>query len=492
MRILKLAFFIFLLLALGGGFMWLATQKGEIVYQGGSADISVRPIVAALALFILTLLLSALWGLIGWTIALPAKMKKSQLEAARKKSIELIGLSLAASDAGDNSESRRHAQKAHSLMSENPTHKLLYARAANSAEDTATAEKIYGELTQIAGFESAARKGLADIAAKTGNFAAAISHADAALQVSKKAIWPLEMMFKERINNADWEGAIATLDEAEKRGLIGKKTAQRRRAVILTASAHRFEKQGQFETSQERALRAQKVSPGFAPAAIMAARINHILKKDWAAASAIENAWSQEPHPALALAYKDLKAGENKKDILKWAEGLVKLRPDHRESKILQIEDAIANNEPALAKSILSGLLKEKPTSRLLALAAQAAILENDKKAHDDYMQKAAVAPREPDWSDLDPEGNAFLYEDEDWARMVEAYGDNGVLIHPRLERFNAARTIKPISEPVKTEMAEAKENFVPDDPGLDEISAHSLENLGNEEGAQKKNWMGF
>lgn len=492
MRILKLAFFIFLLLALAGGFLWLGMQKGEIVYQGGNADISVRPIVAALFLFILTLLISALWGFVGWTIALPAKMRKSQLEAARKKSIELIGLSIAASDSGDDSESRRHAQKAHSLMSENPTHKLIYARSASAADDIGTAEKIYGELTQIAGFESVARKGLADIAAKQGNFAAAISHADAALQVSKKAVWPLEMMFKERINNADWEGAIATLDEAEKRGLVGKKTAQRRRAVILTASAHRFERQGQFENSQDRALRAQKIAPGFAPAAIMAARINQILKKDWQAASAIESAWSQEPHPALALAYKDLKAGQNKKDILKWAEGLVKLRPEHRESKILQIEDAIVNDEPALAKSILSGLLKEKPTSRILALAAQAALIENDKKAHDDYMQKAAVAPREPDWSDLDPEGNAFLYEDEDWARMVEAYGDNGVLIHPRLERFTAARTIKPISDAPARLESDAKEDFVPDDPGLDEISAHSLDNLGASEDGKKKNWIGF
>lgn len=492
MRILKLAFFIFLLLALGGGFLWLSMQKGEIVFQGGNADISIKPVVAALILFVVTILISALWGLIGWTITLPARMKKSQIESARKKSLELIGLSIAASDSGDYSESRRHAQKAFSLMSDNPTQKLLLARAAQAADDVATAERIYGELTQTSGFESAARKGLADIAAKQGNFAAAISHADAALQSSKKAVWPIEMMFKERINNGDWEGAIGALDEAEKRGLIGKKTAQRRRAVILTASAHRFEKQGQFESSQDRALRAQKIAPGFAPAAIMAARINHILKKDWQAASAIESAWSIEPHPALALAYKDLKAGQNKKDILKWAEGLVKLCPEHRESKILQIEDAIVNNEPALAKSILSSLLKERPTSRILALAAQAALIENDKKAHDDYMQKATMAPREPDWSDLDPEGNAFLYEDEDWARMVDAYGDNGVLIHPRLERFSAVRTIKNAAEPVAKLELEEKENFVPDDPGLDEISAHSLDNLGKDSAAPKKNWIGF
>jgi HemY protein len=50
-------------------------------------------------------------------------------------------------------------------------------------------------------------------------------------------------------------------------------------------------------------------------------------------------------------------------------------------------------------------------------------------------MTKAAGAPREADWSDLDPEGPAFLYDDGDWARLVYVYGDSGQLIHPRLER---------------------------------------------------------
>jgi HemY protein len=51
------------------------------------------------------------------------------------------------------------------------------------------------------------------------------------------------------------------------------------------------------------------------------------------------------------------------------------------------------------------------------------------------WLAQAAAAPRAPDWSDLDPEGPAFLYDDGDWARLVYAYGDAGQLIHPRMER---------------------------------------------------------
>lgn len=50
-------------------------------------------------------------------------------------------------------------------------------------------------------------------------------------------------------------------------------------------------------------------------------------------------------------------------------------------------------------------------------------------------MAQAAVAPREADWTDLDPEGPAFLYDDQDWARLVYIFGDAGQLIHPRMER---------------------------------------------------------
>lgn len=485
MRFLRLLFTIILVIAVILGIGWLAMQKGEISYTGGAIDVTLKPVVAVLVLLGLTILLSAIWGFVLWTIALPGKMRKTALEGNRKKSLELYGQTLAAFDSGDYSEARKIAQKIFNLMPAEPANKLVFARASLMADDFPTAEKIYGELTQVNGFQSAAHKGLSEIASKKGNFAAAISHANSALNIAKKSLWPLEMIFNEKINNSDWEGAIAALDEAEKRGILGKKTAARRRAVVLSALAHRHETALEYNIALEYAARAIKLAPNFAPAAVMAARLNKFAGKEWQAAQVIENAWAIEPHPALAIAYKDLKEGKSKKDILKWAEGLVKLRPEHRESRILQAEDAIANNEAALANSILGALLKEKPTSRVLALCAQAALLTNDNVKYDDYMHKAAVAPREADWSDLDPEGHAFNYQNEDWARLIEAYGETGTLIHPRLERFNAARVIKTENAPIPTSAANSEDvsnTNLPDDPG---------DNLGADD-ATKKSWLGF
>ena len=50
------------------------------------------------------------------------------------------------------------------------------------------------------------------------------------------------------------------------------------------------------------------------------------------------------------------------------------------------------------------------------------------------WMQRAATAPREADWSDLDPEGDSFDYSPQDWRRLVFSFGETGELIHPRFD----------------------------------------------------------
>ncbi len=490
MKLIRLILIILLVLALVAGFGYLALQTGTITYSDGTRTITTSPLIAVASLLLAVIILMVVIGFLGWLIALPAKISRANLENNRKKSIEYMGSAFAAFESGDYLESRRVAQKAYSLFPKSPTLQLMNARFSFAAEDYAAAEKLFGELTQVAGYEVAARKGLAEIAQKNSNFAAAISHADAALQVSKKATWPIEMIFKERVNNGDWEGALTTLDNAEKRGLIGKQTLARRRAVVLTAAAHRAEKAGELSKALEYSTRAVKLSSSFAPAAVMAARLQNMSGKTWAAASTIEQAWEREPHPALAIAYRDLKSDESKEAVARWAEALVRLKPEHRESKILQVEDAIAAGDAATAGAILDRLLQDRATSRLWALKAQVAQLLKDGVKFDEFMHKAAAAPREPDWSDLDPDGNAFAYEDEDWARMVESYGDKGQLIHPRLERLQPSKALKSVAEDVPPAIITAPDAEVTP-PAVDGVEAFS--HLGEDiEDSKKKNWLGI
>jgi HemY protein len=495
MKLLRLIVMVVLGLALIGGFVFIAIQPGQIAYTGGPTEVVVKPAAAAAMLLGATIALMILWGVIGWLWALPSKVMRAQAENARKRGLESLGLALAAFESGEVSEARRQAQKALGYVPDAASAKLIAAKAAIAAGDGAAGERLLGELTDVSGYGVAARRGLAELAIARGNNASAISHAEAALQTSKKSPWPADFLFQRRVLSADWEGALTALDDGEKRGLVGAKTAARRRAVVLSARALQAERMMERATALELAQRAVKIAPGFAPAAVMSARLQAMIGKAWQAAGTLEAAWEANPHPALALAYKDLKANEDPSAQGRWLDGLIRLNPSHRESRILAVEQALTSGDGVAAISALAPLLAERPTSRILALRAAAAKISGDEAGAREWLAKGASAPREADWSDLDPNGSAFEYEDGDWARLIDSYGERGVLVHPRLERSDAERLVAPelasLTEPaspaIVAEIAGPAPS--PDDPGL-----AVFDGLGASDDAdgKKKSWLSF
>ena len=87
-------------------------------------------------------------------------------------------------------------------------------------------------------------------------------------------------------------------------------------------------------------------------------------------------------------------------------------------------------------------------------------------------MERAATAPAEPDWSDLDPEGDAFDYTDQDWRRLIFTYGEKGELIHPRYERGAARRA--PLALNLETHPAAKEVVVVPVDEILNKTPVDS------------------
>ncbi len=502
MKLLRLIVMIVLGLALITGFIFLAVQPGEIAYTGGPTEVIVEPAAAAALLLVVTSVLMLIWGIIGWLWALPSTIKRAQAENARKRGIDNLGLALAAFEGGEISEARRQAQKALGFMPDAPGAKFFSAKTAMAASDNAAGERLYGELTDTIGYQVAARRGLAELALARGNASLAISHAEVALQSSKKSPWPAEFLFQRRVLAADWTGALAALDDGEKRGLVGAKTAARRRAVVLTAAAHHAERMMEMAHALDMAQRAVKIAPGFAPAAVMAARLQAMAGKSWQAAGTLEAAWEASPHPALALAYKDLKSDEDAATRGRWLDGLIRLNSSHRESRILAVEQAMALGDNLGAIAALEPLLAERPTSRILGLRAAAAKAAGDETGARDWLGKGANAPREADWSDLDPDGNAFNYEDADWVRLIESYGQRGVMVHPRMERSDSERLAAPELLGLTTGAADAWQGQggafdnppSADDPGLaayDGLGADGDE-LGRDELGRKKSWLSF
>jgi HemY protein len=267
---------------------------------------------------------------------------------------------------------------------------------------------------------------------------AARAHAEAALKASKTAVWPFQYAFDLAVQALDWEGALETLEAGDKRKQVEDKVAKRRRAVLMAAHAAKLERERRPDKAAEMAQKAFRMSPGFAPAGALAARLLVAEGKGERAAAILEEAWESGPHPALAHAYRDLVPGESREQRLERMRALADKRRDHRESRIVTAELALERGDWPAAQSALDEAYRENPSSRICILFAQVARGRGDENGARTWLAQAAAAPREADWSDLDPEGPAFLYDDNDWARLVYVYGDGGQLIHPRMERGGA------------------------------------------------------
>ena len=221
-----------------------------------------------------------------------------------------------------------------------------------------------------------------------------------------------------------------------------------------TAEADRLHDAGDYGTALELAVKANKLAPEFAPATALAAKLYKIQGDTKAAAKLIEKSWGQAAHPALSLSFLDTLEGVDDKTRDKRLAALVKQAPNHRETKIILAEDYLRRDDAVKAWAILSPILRESETasSRLCVLAAQSEERLNNPTDARLWLERAAIAPREADWSDLDPSGESFDYSPQDWRRLVFSFGDTGELIHPRFDsraplRLPGVLVEKPVEE---------------------------------------------
>ncbi|MFZ4120283.1 MAG: heme biosynthesis protein HemY [Caulobacterales bacterium] len=413
----------------------MSRDPGTVQIEWSGWQIDTTALFALLAVVTIVAVSLPLLRLLMFLMDAPGRIGRASERAKRRKGQEALALGLIAAEAGEFDEARKQADKAADAIEEPRLANLLQARAAEVGGDYAGAERAYSAMLGHEDTEILGRKGLLTAALKRGDRTAAMAHAEAALKVSKTAMWPFQSLFELKVQAGDWEGAIDALDEGEKRKLIDDKPAKRRRAVLLTAAASKAELERRADKAVDMAQKAFRLAPGFAPAAAVAARLLIHAGKEERAAAILEEAWENAPHPALAHAYRDLRGAEPEAERTARMMGLVERRRDHRESRIVLAEISIVRGDWDRAWSALEDAYRENPSARIAALFAAVCRGKRDEAGARQWMMTAAGAPREPDWSDLDPDGPAFMYDDSDWARLVYVYGDGGQLVHPRLER---------------------------------------------------------
>jgi HemY protein len=424
-------------LLLGVGW-FIASDPGQvtIVWRG----YEIRTFGAVLAA--LSLILGALIAFLFWASGLPHRIVQASRRRKRDNGLAALESAMLAAAAGDPRTARREARRAQSLLERDAVPRLIAAQAAEQMGDLIGAETQYAGMLVDPRTEIVGRRGLAASALSRRDYEAAIMHASQAFAANRDARWAFDLLFDARVQAGRWEEASETLAEGGRRHLP-EDVLRRRRAVLLAAAARSFENTAP-QRARELAEQSASLSPSFAPAAALASRLLVQAGKTWRAAGLLEEAWTTSPHPAIALAYRDLKPDEGDTARAKRMLGLAQLNPQHRESRIIRAEQALADGDGAAAEEALAPLLQGDPSARLCGLAARAAQARGEMTNARRWTARATLAAGEPDWSDLDPEGPAFAYTRGDWTRLVYSYGDTGRLIHPRHERFERERLTAP------------------------------------------------
>ena len=417
----------------------LAGDAGHasLVWLGWRADMTAAAAVA-IVLFG-ALVVTIFWRTVLWILAAPQRAERIRAESRRRQANETLTRGFLAAAAGDGSEARRLAQKAADLADETPgLVRVLAAQAAEAAGDLIAAQDAYSAMLGFPEMRLAGHRGLMQLALAQGERETALRHAQEAFSETRSARWAWRALLEARLDAAEWSAGLELVKNALDRKIVPPVTAERARAALLAALAARLEAEPDPKArgqALDSAVEAAKLQPGFAPGVVMAARLLAADGKVGRATATLENAWKAAPHPALWLAFRDLKTDETPRERSQRLGELAAQNPLHRESRILNVERALIAGDTSAARAAMATLEAEPLTARIAGLRARVAFGSGQPDEARLWLTQGMNAPQEPDWSDLDPEGRAFAYQASDWARLVITYAETGELIHPRHER---------------------------------------------------------
>lgn len=390
-----------------------------------------------------------LWSVLLWLWRLPRRLKSGVGMRKRNRAIDAMEEALIAGAEGDMDRARKASARVRDLAGSTDLGHIISATAAEACGDQDEAIIHYTAMLNSPKTRPTAQRGLAQAKLATGDLPGAVEAAREAFDQNVQARWAFDTLFKALVADFRWTEARDVLEKGRAAKHLSGDIFSRRRAVLLSAEADYWMDCGQHDKALELSQAALKDASDFAPAVAMAAFQLARTGGQKKAASLLEKAWKVAPHPAISIAYFDLYPGESDATRSKRLQRFIASDPEDREARLLMISHHLQASRPVEALSLLSQILDEEdPTARLCLLAAEAERALGNPMDANVWTERAATAPHERDWSDLDPDGPGFAYESQDWRRLVFSYGDTGELVHPRAERQDAIRRPTPEARP--------------------------------------------
>ncbi|MBT6118067.1 MAG: tetratricopeptide repeat protein, partial [Rhodospirillaceae bacterium] len=366
-----------------------------IEFQGYRIDTS----VGVLLLAILLLVAAVLYGYRAWRFVrrAPAQLVEARREGKRMRGYKALTQGLVAVAAGDAGAAGRNAKRANQLLNDPPLTMLLSAQVAQIEGDEAAAKKYFAAMLEQPEMEFLGLRGLLMQATREGDSTAALDYARRAYKLRPQTPWVLTTLFDLQVRAGQWDEAEGTLDEAIRRRAISADEGRRDRVVTLYERSVIAEAAGDKAKALQLAKKAHEQAPDFVPAAVRLAALHRRDDSPRRAAKAIEETWRRRPHPALAAAYRELRAPADAMAWLKDVQKLVAGNANHADSHLALAEAALDARLWGQARSHLEVALAERQSARACYLRAQLEEAEKgDAAAVREWLARAATAEPDP------------------------------------------------------------------------------------------------
>lgn len=404
LRVLLFALFL-AVLAVGGAFLVDSPGRVAIAWRG----IEYPPLThleffAVVAVVMVGLVL--LYKLMGLGIALVKFMLGDETALTRlwarskeKRGLEALSRGMIALAEGETDAAELHARKAAKLLGDNPLAPLLTAQIAEARGDAEAARAQYRLLARDPRTAVVGVKGLLGQAVRRGELDKAMKLAEHALTLKPKDRGVQQGLFELQVRRRDWDGAHKTLEAMVKARTLPEDVVRRRLAVLDYEAARATLQAGDRTEALALAEDAVAEAPTFAPAAALAARLLAEEGQARKAQRVLRDAWSEAPHPDLAEVWAGFEPGETPAARRRRFRELVSANPDHAESRLLDAELALAEEDIPGARRAMGDLAERSPTHRSLALmAAIEKAAGSPESLVRGYLARAVSAPRGAHW----------------------------------------------------------------------------------------------
>lgn len=404
--LVKILLFVAIVAGLTLGAGYLMDTGGGIRISVAGQEFTLEPLQAAIASLILVVLVWLLIKMIGLVAAVLRFLNGDETAISRyfdrnreRKGFQALADGMMAIASGEGRVAMSKAAKAQKYLRRPELTNLLTAQAAEMTGDNVKATEVYKALladdrTRFVGVRGLMKQKLVE-----GDTDIAMKLAEKAFALKPKHEEVQDVLLKLQAEKGDWKGARTTLAAKLRQGLLPRDVHKRRDAVLALQEAKEVFADGTTIEAREAAIAANRLSPDLIPAAILAARSYIGESRPKYAVRVLKKAWEAQPHPDIAAAFAAIEPSESPAERLKRFDALLKVNPDHPETRLLKAELNIAAEDFPAARRALGDLAETQPTARTLAIMAAV----ERGEGHDDavvrgWLARALTASRGPQW----------------------------------------------------------------------------------------------